>query len=205
MPPAPLLMATFPLATPPGLTKMPKTLFAARQPRTMSTTMAAPEAFNLATLSMTVPSPTTMPGPPLLTELTRSTTVPSPIMRMPCPPIPLTVPFITRTFTGDAAVGCTAFTPMPAPPENVHRVGLGRHTFGPMIANPFRSSVTLSAVISTAEGALQSRLAGVLLGNYDRTAIFDRDIHQMLRKRFGEEVVFNTTIGRSVRMRDATV
>lgn len=49
------------------------------------------------------------------------------------------------------------------------------------------------------------RLAGVLLGNYDKTAILDRDIHQMLKKRFGEEVVFNTTIGRSVRMRDATV
>lgn len=49
------------------------------------------------------------------------------------------------------------------------------------------------------------RLAGVLLGNYDRTAILDRDIHQMLKKRFGEEVVFNNTIGRSVRMRDATV
>lgn len=49
------------------------------------------------------------------------------------------------------------------------------------------------------------RLAGVLLGNYDKTATLDRDIHQMLRKRFGEEVVFNTTIGRSVRMRDATV
>jgi len=49
------------------------------------------------------------------------------------------------------------------------------------------------------------RLAGVLLGNYDRTATLDRDIHQMLRKQFGEEVVFNTTIGRSVRMRDATV
>lgn len=49
------------------------------------------------------------------------------------------------------------------------------------------------------------RLAGVLLGNYDRTATLDRDIHQMLKKRFGEEVVFNTTIGRSVRMRDATV
>ena len=31
------------------------------------------------------------------------------------------------------------------------------------------------------------------------------DIHEMLKKRFGEEVVFNTTIGRSVRMRDATV
>jgi chromosome partitioning protein len=49
------------------------------------------------------------------------------------------------------------------------------------------------------------RLAGVLLGNYDKTASLDRDIHQMLRKRFGDEVVFNTTIGRSVRMRDATV
>jgi chromosome partitioning protein len=49
------------------------------------------------------------------------------------------------------------------------------------------------------------RLAGVLLGNYDRTATLDRDIHQMLKKRFGEDVVFNTTIGRSVRMRDATV
>lgn len=49
------------------------------------------------------------------------------------------------------------------------------------------------------------RLAGVLLGNYDRTATLDRQIHDMLKKRFGEEVVFNTTIGRSVRMRDATV
>jgi chromosome partitioning protein len=49
------------------------------------------------------------------------------------------------------------------------------------------------------------RLAGVLLGNYDRTATLDRQIHDMLKKRFGEAVVFNTTIGRSVRMRDATV
>lgn len=49
------------------------------------------------------------------------------------------------------------------------------------------------------------RLAGVLLGNYDRTATLDKDIHQMLKKRFGSEVVFQTTIGRSVRMRDATV
>ncbi|BDC49813.1 chromosome partitioning protein ParA [Bryobacterales bacterium F-183] len=49
------------------------------------------------------------------------------------------------------------------------------------------------------------RLAGVLLGNYDRTATLDRDIHQLLKGKFGEEVVFNTTIGRSVRMRDATV
>jgi chromosome partitioning protein len=49
------------------------------------------------------------------------------------------------------------------------------------------------------------RLAGVLLGNYDRTATLDLEIHQMLKSRFGEEVVFETTIGRSVRMRDATV
>lgn len=49
------------------------------------------------------------------------------------------------------------------------------------------------------------RLAGVLLGNYDRTATLDRDIHTLLKKQFGQEVVFNTTIGRSVRMRDATV
>jgi len=49
------------------------------------------------------------------------------------------------------------------------------------------------------------RLAGVLLGNYDKTALLDRQIHEMLKTRFGDEVVFNTTIGRSVRMRDATV
>jgi chromosome partitioning protein len=49
------------------------------------------------------------------------------------------------------------------------------------------------------------KLAGVLLGNYDRTATLDREIHDLLRKRFGENVVFNTTIGRSVRMREATV
>src|SRR5215813_13856421 len=70
MPPAPL-MATFPLATPPGLTKMPKTLFAETQPRTMSPTIAAPEVFNFATLSITVPSPTTMPGPPWFMDVSR--------------------------------------------------------------------------------------------------------------------------------------
>ncbi len=48
-------------------------------------------------------------------------------------------------------------------------------------------------------------LAGVLLGNFDRTAILDRNIHDMLKDRFGPDVVFNTTIGRSVRMREATV
>lgn len=49
------------------------------------------------------------------------------------------------------------------------------------------------------------RLAGVLLGNYDRTAILDRQIHEMLKNRFGGETVFNTNIGRSVRIREATV
>jgi chromosome partitioning protein len=49
------------------------------------------------------------------------------------------------------------------------------------------------------------RLAGVLLGNYDKTTVLDRQIHEMLQQRFGGEVVFNTTIGRSVRMREATV
>lgn len=49
------------------------------------------------------------------------------------------------------------------------------------------------------------RLAGVLLGNYDRTTTLDSDIHQKLKQQFGENITFNTTIGRSVRMRDATV
>jgi chromosome partitioning protein len=49
------------------------------------------------------------------------------------------------------------------------------------------------------------RLAGVLLGNYDRVATLDAQIHAMLKERFGGDVVFNTTIGRSVRMREATV
>lgn len=49
------------------------------------------------------------------------------------------------------------------------------------------------------------RLAGVLLGNYDKTTTLDSDIHQKLKQQFGENITFNTTIGRSVRMRDATV
>lgn len=49
------------------------------------------------------------------------------------------------------------------------------------------------------------RLAGVLLGNYDKTTVLDKDINQVLAQRFGQGVVFNTTIGRSVRMREATV
>lgn len=49
------------------------------------------------------------------------------------------------------------------------------------------------------------RLAGVLLGNFDRSAKLDADIHQMLIQRFGENLVFQTTIGRSVKHREATV
>jgi chromosome partitioning protein len=48
------------------------------------------------------------------------------------------------------------------------------------------------------------RLAGVLLGNYDRSASLDREIHGRLTKKFGEQLVFRTTIGRSVRHREAT-
>lgn len=49
------------------------------------------------------------------------------------------------------------------------------------------------------------RLAGVLLGNYDRSASLDRDIHGALEKRFTADYVFRTTIGRSVRFRECTV
>lgn len=49
------------------------------------------------------------------------------------------------------------------------------------------------------------RLAGVLLGNFDRTTVLDRNIQELLSKRFGENGIFQTTIGRSVRMREATV
>jgi chromosome partitioning protein len=48
------------------------------------------------------------------------------------------------------------------------------------------------------------RLAGVLLGNYDRTATLDRDIHGMLKQRFGGEVVSIPRSG-EVFVRDATV
>ena len=48
------------------------------------------------------------------------------------------------------------------------------------------------------------RLAGVLLGNYDRSATLDRQIHELLKKRFGREIVFQSTIARSVRFREAT-
>ncbi|AWM39125.1 MinD/ParA/CobQ/CobA-like protein [Gemmata obscuriglobus] len=47
-------------------------------------------------------------------------------------------------------------------------------------------------------------LAGVLLGNYDRKAILDKEIHVALCKRFTPALVFATTIGRSVRFREST-
>lgn len=49
------------------------------------------------------------------------------------------------------------------------------------------------------------KLAGVLLGNYDRSASLDRQIHDLLKKKFGEQLVFKTAIGRSVRHREATL
>lgn len=48
-------------------------------------------------------------------------------------------------------------------------------------------------------------LAGVLLGNFDKTTLLDRDIHELLQKRFTPAFVFSTTIGRSVRFRESTV
>lgn len=48
-------------------------------------------------------------------------------------------------------------------------------------------------------------LAGVLLGNYDRTTALDRQVHDLLRKRFTPALVFSTTIARSVRYREAAV
>ncbi len=49
------------------------------------------------------------------------------------------------------------------------------------------------------------QLAGVLLGNYDRSAKLDSQLHALLVKKFGESAVFQSTIGRSVRMRELTV
>lgn len=48
-------------------------------------------------------------------------------------------------------------------------------------------------------------LAGVLLGNYDRTTALDRQVHDLLRKRFTPALVFSTTIARSVRYREAAI
>lgn len=48
-------------------------------------------------------------------------------------------------------------------------------------------------------------LAGVLLGNYDRTTSLDKQVHDLLRSRFTPALVFATTIARSVRYREATM
>ena len=48
------------------------------------------------------------------------------------------------------------------------------------------------------------RLAGVLLGCYDKSAKLDSQVHQMLIEMFGEQLVFDTTISRTVRHREAT-
>lgn len=49
------------------------------------------------------------------------------------------------------------------------------------------------------------QLAGVLLGNFDKSANLDSQIQELLVRKFGENAVFQTTIGRSVRMRELTV
>ncbi|MCC7498586.1 MAG: ParA family protein [Bryobacterales bacterium] len=49
------------------------------------------------------------------------------------------------------------------------------------------------------------RLLGVLLGNYDTTAKLDSDIHKMLSRKFGAELIFDVKISRSVKHREATV
>ena len=49
------------------------------------------------------------------------------------------------------------------------------------------------------------RLLGVLLGNYDAVAKLDSDIHKMLCRKFGAHLLFETTINRSVKHREATV
>lgn len=48
-------------------------------------------------------------------------------------------------------------------------------------------------------------LLGVLLGNFDSRPKLDNDIHQMLTRKFGDEVVFSTTIHRSVKHREASI
>lgn len=49
------------------------------------------------------------------------------------------------------------------------------------------------------------RLLGVLLGNFDTTAKLDSDISNMLSRKFGKPLIFDTKINRSVKHREATV
>lgn len=48
-------------------------------------------------------------------------------------------------------------------------------------------------------------LAGVLLGNFDKTTSLDKQVHDLLKNRFSEQLVFGTTISRSVRYREANM
>jgi chromosome partitioning protein len=66
---------------------------------------------------------------------------------------------------------------------------------------------TLTRTIEKVQKRYNSRLQllGVLLGNYDARAKLDRDIHTMLARKFSEELVFQTTINRSVRHREAPI
>jgi chromosome partitioning protein len=49
------------------------------------------------------------------------------------------------------------------------------------------------------------QLLGILLGNYDTTAKLDSDIHNMLCRKFGQSLIFDVKINRSVKHREATV
>lgn len=49
------------------------------------------------------------------------------------------------------------------------------------------------------------QLLGVVLGNMDTNARLDSDIRQMLQDKFGQDRVFRTAIGRSVKHREAPV
>ncbi len=66
---------------------------------------------------------------------------------------------------------------------------------------------TLMKTVERVQARLNSklRLLGVVLGNVDSTARLDADIQQMLRTKFGEDRVFQTTISRSVKHREAPV
>ncbi|HMO19187.1 MAG TPA: ParA family protein [Oligoflexia bacterium] len=48
------------------------------------------------------------------------------------------------------------------------------------------------------------KLAGVLLGNFDKSTKLDSQIYKLLCQKFGEDAVFQTTISRGVRMRELT-
>ena len=48
-------------------------------------------------------------------------------------------------------------------------------------------------------------LAGVLLGNFDKTTSLDKQVHDLLKRRFSAPLVFGTTISRSVRYREANM